>query len=91
MLFNVCPAMWEHRAARRSFFLMSAGRRLTALELCKLKWLDLQIVKWPEMSPAAIGELVGGAVPISVLAAVIRDALVSVKLARANGSVVKVK
>jgi hypothetical protein len=42
------------------------------------------------MSPAAIGELAGGAVPISVLAAVIRDALVSVTLAMANGSVVNV-
>ena len=85
MMHDLCPTITRTRGYGLSYFLTSATRRLTAFELCQLQGLQPSVVKWDDDMPvSAIGSLAGNAMTISVLATILREALLSTGLARSD-------
>lgn len=82
MMHNICPTITRSRGQTCGFYLMSAGRRLSHAELCKLQGFDPAIFSWEGISDSGIGALAGNAMTVPVIAAVLREALLSTGLAR---------
>ena len=75
-MHDLCPAISCARAAARSYWLVSEGRRLTILELLRLQGFsekDLPILE--RMSERQVGLMVGDAMTVTVLSAVLREGL----------------
>ena len=75
MMHNLCPAITKSRAAGQDFWLMSAGRRLTVLELLRMQGFLKTDVNLEGLSERQIGEMVGNAMSVPVLTAVLREGL----------------
>ena len=78
---GICPTITRARGSCQGFYLTSIARRLSVQELCKLQGLDPATVNFEDVPESAIGALAGNAMTIPVLAAVIREALISTDLA----------
>ena len=78
---GICPTVTRARGSCQGFYLTSIARRLSVQELCKLQGLDPATVNFEDVPESAIGALAGNAMTIPVLAAVIREALISTDLA----------
>ena len=81
----LCTACAPTRGQKRSYYLTSVGRRLTAFELCRLQGLDPLTPNWNGIPDSAIGAMAGNAMTVPVLAHVIREALLSTGLAQPGG------
>ena len=75
MMHNLCPAITKTRAASRDFWRMSAARRLTMNELLRLQGLAAQDVDLDGLSERQVGEMVGNAMSVPVLSAVLQEGL----------------
>jgi site-specific DNA-cytosine methylase len=75
MMHDLCPAITKSRAAGRDFWLMSAGRRLTVGELLRLQGFTAADLNLEGVSERQVGEMVGNAMSVPVLSAVLREGL----------------
>jgi len=75
MMHNLCPAITKTRAAGRDFWLMSAARRLTIRELLRLQGFSEQDLYLDGLSESKVGEMVGNAMSVPVLSAVLQEGL----------------
>lgn len=80
MMKGLCPTITKSRGQSGGFFLTSAGRHLTSFELCKLQGVIPTLFTWDGIPEGAIGGLAGNAMTANVLAAVLREALLSMNL-----------
>jgi site-specific DNA-cytosine methylase len=85
MLLNMCQSITPTGGQKRSYYLTSVGRRLTAFELCRLQGLDPLTPNWNGIPDSAIGAMAGNSMTVPVLAHVIREALLSTGLAQPGG------
>lgn len=75
MMYDLCPAITRSRAASCDFWLTSAGRRLTVDELLRLQGFSAQDINLDGLSERQVGELVGNAMSVPVLSAVLQEGL----------------
>ena len=85
MMHCMCPSITPTRGQKRSYYLTSVGRRLTAFELCRLQGVDPLTRNWNGIPDSSIGAMAGNAMTVPVLAHVIREALLSTGLAQPGG------
>ena len=85
MMHCMCPSITPTRGQKRSYYLTSVGRRLTAFELCRLQGVDPLTRNWNGIPDSSIGAMAGSAMTVPVLAHVIREALLSTGLAQPGG------
>jgi len=78
---GICPTITRARGSCQGFYLTSIARRLSCQELCALQGLDPMTINFEGVPETSIGALAGNAMTIPVLAAVIREALISTDLA----------
>ena len=75
MMHDLCPAITKSRAAGRDFWLMSAARRLTILELLRLQGFSSSDLDLHGVSERQVGAMVGNAMSVPVLSAVLQEGL----------------
>jgi len=75
MMHDICPAITKSRAAGRDFWLMSASRRLTIDELLRLQGFSPGDLNLEGVSERQVGEMVGNAMSVPVLSAVLQEGL----------------
>jgi DNA (cytosine-5)-methyltransferase 1 len=75
MMHDLCPAITKTRGAALDFWLMSAGRRLTIHELLRLQGFSRQDLNLEGVSERQVGQMVGNAMSVPVLSAVLREGL----------------
>ena len=82
MMHNICPTITRARGQSGGFFLTSVSRPLSRFELCRLQGFEPEKFHWPGIPMTGVGALAGNAMTIPVLAAVLREALLTTGLAK---------
>lgn len=82
LMIGSCPTITATRAQSEDYWLTSARRRLSQKELFRLQGFKDEEVDFSGLSMQQVGKLVGNAMTVTVLAALIQEGLSACELAK---------